>query len=135
MAGRRGRTVWHARTVTETTTDLDDLVEEWLTLPDVAELLGEPVTKVRQLLRDGKVVAVRRGERAVLQVPAAFVREGGLVKGLAGTLTVLRDNRFSDEEAIRWLFTADESLPGRPVDALRENRGTEVKRRAQALGF
>ncbi|NJP82684.1 DNA-binding protein, partial [Streptomyces sp. AA8] len=25
------------------------------------------------------------------------------------------------------------SLPGTPADALRENRGTEVKRRAQAL--
>ena len=121
--------------MTECVTDLDGLVDEWLPLPDVAERLGEPITKVRQLLRDGKLVAVRRGERAVLQVPAAFVCGGVLVKGLAGTLTVLRDNRFSDEGAIRWLFTPDDSLPGRPVDALIENRGTEVKRRAQALGF
>jgi hypothetical protein len=29
----------------------------------------------------------------------------------------------------------DDSLPGPPVAALREHRGTEVKRRAQALGF
>ena len=28
----------------------------------------------------------------------------------------------------------DDDLPGRPIDALRENRGSEVKRRAQAMG-
>ena len=34
-----------------------------------------------------------------------------------------------------WAFTPDDSLPGTPAAALAENRGTEVKRRAQALGF
>ncbi len=56
-----------------------------------------------------------------------------MVKGLAGTLTLLRDDNFTDEETLEWLFTPDPSLPGTPVQALRENRGTEVKRRAQAL--
>jgi hypothetical protein len=36
---------------------------------------------------------------------------------------------------LEWLFTADDSLPGRPIDALRENRGSEVKRRAQVLAL
>ena len=35
---------------------------------------------------------------------------------------------------IAWLFL-DQDFPGRAIDALRENRGTEVKRRAQALAF
>jgi hypothetical protein len=48
---------------------------------------------------------------------------------------LLADNGFADDEALRWLFTEDTSLPGSPVIALREHRGTEVKRRAQALGF
>ena len=56
-----------------------------------------------------------------------------VVKGLSGTLTLLRDDGFSDEEMLEWLFTPDESLPGTPAQALSENRGTEVKRRAQAL--
>ncbi|HEX4701674.1 MAG TPA: Rv2175c family DNA-binding protein, partial [Pseudonocardiaceae bacterium] len=30
---------------------------------------------------------------------------------------------------------ADETLPGSPIEALRTNRGREVKRRAQALAF
>jgi hypothetical protein len=68
-------------------------------------------------------------------VPADFAADGKVLKGLPGTLTLLRDARYSDEEALRWLFTPDDTLPGSPVQALVENRGTEVKRRAQALGF
>lgn len=69
----------------------------------------------------------------MLQVPAEFIGDGKVVKGLAGTLTLLRDDGFSDEEMLEWLFTPDPSLPGTPAQALHENRGTEVKRRAQAL--
>jgi hypothetical protein len=36
---------------------------------------------------------------------------------------------------VTWLFRADESLPGTPIQALRDNRGTEVKRRAQVAGY
>ena len=50
-------------------------------------------------------------------------------------ITQLRDARFSDAEIVDWLFRVDDSLPGAPVDALRENRGTEVKRRAQVAGY
>jgi hypothetical protein len=50
-------------------------------------------------------------------------------------LTLLRDARYSDEEAVRWLHTPDDTLPGSPVEALRNDRSREVKRRAQALGF
>ena len=35
---------------------------------------------------------------------------------------------------LAWLFL-DQDFPGRAIDALRENRGTEVKRRAQVLAF
>lgn len=114
-------------------TDTIDLVGEWLPLPDVAELLGIDALRARQLVRDRQVLAVRRD--GVLRVPAAFVQDGRIVKGLPGVLTLLADAGYSDEEALRWLFTPDDSLPGSPVQALVENRGTEVKRRAQALGF
>ena len=112
----------------------DALVAEWLSLPEVATRLGLPISRVKQLLRDRKLLAVTRpsGDRAV---PAAFLDGAQIVKGLSGTLTVLFDCGFEDEEALRWLFTADESLPGTPIEALRGNRGREVKRRAQALAF
>ena len=114
---------------------LDALIAEWLTLPDVAEQMNLPITKARQLVKDRQLVAVRRGERNVLSVPALFLLDGQVLKGLPGTLTLLADNKYTDEEALRWMFTPDETLPGTPVDALRANRGTEVRRRAQALGF
>jgi excisionase family DNA binding protein len=106
---------------------------EWLTVPDVAERLDVPVTKVRQWIRDRRLIAQREG--GVLRIPADFVGDGELLKGLPGLLTVLSDAGYDEEAALRWLYEEDPSLPGTPVQALKENRGTEVKRRAQALAF
>jgi hypothetical protein len=122
--------------VTETdpaTANAQSQPASWLTMPEVAELLDLPVTRVHQLLRDRKLLAVRRD--GVLRVPAEFIVDGAVVKHLSGVLTLLQDARFDDEEALRWLYTPDDSLPGTPARALTENRATEVKRRAQALGF
>jgi excisionase family DNA binding protein len=129
--GGRAAQGWHPGPVD----DLDALVSQWLTIPDVAERLGLDVGKVRRLLQEGYLAAVRRGERNVLAVPAAFVADGGPLPELRGTLTVLHDSGYDDEAAIRWLFTADESLPGTPVEALHLGRKTEIRRRAQALAF
>jgi hypothetical protein len=121
--------------VTEIDAKIDALVPSWLTLPDVAERLGLEVTRIRPLIKEGQLIAVRRGENRVLMVPADFLGEDKIVKGLSGTLNLLKDDGFNDEEALEWLFTPDPTLPGTPVQALRENRGTEVKRRAQALAL
>lgn len=115
--------------------DLDDLASGWLTLPDLAERIDLPLAKVRQLVREGRLVAVPRGEPPVKQVPVELVADGQLVKGLAGALTVLRDSGYDDVEALRWLLTDDPSIPGRPVDELAAGRHTGVKRRAQVLAF
>jgi len=112
---------------------LDGLVADWLTMAQVAELLGVSATKVRQLTREHQLVAVRRLALREPGIPADCVQDGSIVKGLSGTLILLADRGFSEIESIEWLFTPDDSLPGRPIDALRENRGTEVRRRAQAL--
>jgi excisionase family DNA binding protein len=108
------------------------LVPAWLTVPEAADLLGVGVNRVRQLVTDRQLLAVRRD--GVLMVPADFVQDGRVLKGLPGVLTLLADARYGDDEALRWLYT-DDDIPGSPVQALVENRGTEVKRRAQALGF
>ena len=68
-------------------------------------------------------------------MPAAFLDGDQVVRGLHGTLTLLFDCGFTEPEALRWLFTADETLPGTPIQAIAENRGTEVHSRAQALAF
>jgi len=125
---------WEIRLVAQIDRVADALVGEWLSLADVAGRLDIPSSRVKQLLRDRKLLAVVRpnGDRCV---PAAFLDGGQIVKGLGGTLTVLFDCGFDEEEALRWLFTADETLPGTPIQALSARRGTEVNRRAQALAF
>ena len=115
--------------------DLDGLVSGWLTLPELADCVGEPISKIRQWLREGKLVAVEAGTPPVKRVPSELVHDGRLVKGLAGALTVLRDAGYTDVEALRWLLTDDDAIPGRPVDAMAAGRHTAVKRRAQLLGF
>ena len=106
---------------------------EWLTLPDIAERLDVPVTRVHQMIRDHALIAVRRD--GVLRVPAELVAGDAVRKHLPGVLTLLYDAGYNEEEALRWLLTADESLPGTPATALSGTKAREVKRRAQALGF
>ncbi|MET4001380.1 hypothetical protein ABIB48_000078 [Arthrobacter sp. UYCu511] len=115
--------------------NLETVVSEWLPLPDVAEKLDISVTKVHALVKDGSLLAARVGERNIRAVPAAFLTDDHILESLRGTITVLHDAGFEDEEAIEWLFTEDQSLPGRPIDALREGRKTEIRRRAAALGW
>ncbi|MEU4403362.1 MULTISPECIES: Rv2175c family DNA-binding protein [unclassified Streptosporangium] len=114
--------------------ETDQLVGEWLTLTEVARRLNLSAGRAKQLLKDRKLIGVRRGGGEP-QVPAAFLADGDVVKGLPGTLTVLLDAGYDDVESLRWLFTPDDTLPGSPVDAILAGRHTEVKRRAQALGF
>jgi hypothetical protein len=126
--------MWEAPEVAQIDPPTDTIVGDWLSVPDVATRLGLPVSRVKQLLRDRKLLAVQRpsGEYAV---PAGFLDGNQIIHGLAGTLTLLFDCGFSERDALNWLFTADDSLPGTPVQALTEHRRTEVNRRAQALAF
>jgi len=114
--------------------DLAALVTDWIDWAEAARQLDVTVAKVRTMIRDHELAAAVPTPGAGQQVPALLLQDGLPVKGLKGLLTVMHDNRYDDRECIAWLFI-DQDLPGRPIDALRENRGTEVKRRAQALAF
>jgi Rv2175c C-terminal domain of unknown function/DNA-binding protein Rv2175c, wHTH domain len=126
--------MWEAPEVAQIDPPTDAIVGDWLSVPDAATRLGLPVSRVKQLLRDRKLLAVQRpsGEYAI---PAGFLDGDQVIHGLAGTLTLLFDCGFTERDALNWLFTADDSLPGTPVQALTEHRRTEVNRRAQALAF
>lgn len=115
--------------------DLDDLVGTWLDWSEASDQLGVSVSKVRQLIRVHHLAAVVPVEGSGQKIPAELVMDREIVKGVSGVLTLLHDADYDDRAALTWLFTSDPTLPGRPIDALRENRGAEVKRRAQALGF
>ena len=112
--------------------DLDALVTEWLDWSEAGALLGVTPAKVRTMIKVHELAAAVPRPGAGPQVPAAFIDDGLVVMGLPGLLTVLHDGGFDDRECIAWIFT-DDDLPGRPIDALRENRGTEARRRAQAM--
>jgi hypothetical protein len=126
--------------------DVLDPGEAVYDLPTVADLLGVPVTKVHQQLRDGLLVAVRRN-RAVVVPKIFFDDTGHVVKSLPGLLVVLHDGGYRDTEIVRWLFTPDPSLTitrdgmaqyqknARPVDALHSHQAREVVRRAQAMAY
>ena len=93
------------------------------------------MTRVHNLISDGTLIALRDPETNVRKVPALFLNGSRVLESLKGTLVVLKDSGFSDEEAIVWLYTKDDSLPGRPIDALIDGRKTEIRRRAQALAW
>jgi hypothetical protein len=114
--------------------DLAALVPAWLDWAAAAEALGVTVGKVRTMIRDHELAAAVPSPGAGQQVPADFIQDGLVVKGLPGLLTILHDGQYDDRECIAWIFT-DDDYPGRPIDALRENRGSEVKRRAQAISL
>ncbi len=129
-----------------TADDVLDPTEPVIELQEVAKMLGIPLTKVQQHLRDGHLVAVRRDR--VIAVPRIFFTEAGaVVKSLSGLLSVLRDGGYRDTEILRWLFTADPTLTltfdgtqevrenARPVDALHAHQAREVIRRAQAMAY
>ena len=103
----------------------------WLTVPDLVDSLGLGVSRVRRLIEDRALLAVRRD--GVLQVPAVFIRDGEPVHELRGTLVVLADNGFDDDEAMQWLLERDDVLDAAPIDALLAGRKAEVRRVAQAL--
>ena len=105
---------------------------EWLSLPDVAAAIGETVGRVRRMLDDRQFVASRR-DGGVLRIPAAFIADGRPLSSLRGTLFVLHDAGFSDDEAIDWLFAQEETIGMSPISALLAGRKSEVRRVAQTL--
>lgn len=126
--------------------DVLDADEPIFDLSRVSELLGIPVSKVLQRLRERHLVAVRR-DGAYVFPQIFFTGTGEVVKTLPGLLTILHDGGYRETEIIRWLFTRDPTLTvtrdgsrdalvnARPVDALNAHQAREIVRRAQAMAY
>lgn len=115
--------------VSEPTADSRDT--DWLSVEEVARRLAVSPGRVRRLLDEGHLVGSRRDGR--FAVPAAFLAADQVLSSLRGTLFVLRDAGCTDDEAIDWLLTPEETLGIAPVDALRRGRAREVRRLAKVL--
>lgn len=103
----------------------------WLTIPDLTEVLGLKVSQVRRLIEDRALLAQRVD--GVWRVPELFIKGTEPVTELRGTLVLLSDLNFSDDEAMQWLLGPEPSLGTSPIEALRAGRKAEVRRVAQAL--
>ena len=105
-----------------------------IAIPDAAERMGVVVTKVMDLLRKGHLLAVRVNN--VRYVPELFFAESGeLNKFVPGVISLLADGGYSSREILEFLYESDDSLPGRPIDALHGHLAREVMRRAQAMAI
>lgn len=116
---------WHPGRVSE------NAPRTWLTLPDLATRFDLPIGKVRRLVEERHLIALRID--GVQRVPAEFIEGDGPLGDLRGTILLLGDNGFSDDEAVDWLLDHEDSLGTSPVAALRAGRKAEVRRVAQAL--
>ncbi len=104
---------------------------EWLTLPELVEILGEPLGRVRRLVDDSHLIGSRRD--GTFKVPAVFIVDGHPLSSLRGTVIVLHDAGFTDDEAIDWLLAHEDSIGGAPIASLLAGRKSEVRRVAQTL--
>jgi hypothetical protein len=108
-------------------------MSDMLSFTDVANRMGVGITGVKQLITEHKLLAIKTEEG--MAIPAEALDGDVPVKHLSGVLTLLHDAGYTPEQSYTWLTTPDDSLPGTPLQALHENRATEIKRRAQALAF
>jgi hypothetical protein len=104
---------------------------DWLTLPDLVEVLDESQSRVRRLIDDHHLIASRRS--GVLAVPAIFIVDGHPLSSLRGTIIALQDAGLTDDEAIDWLLAEDDTLGRAPIAALLAGHKSEVRRVARTL--
>jgi hypothetical protein len=124
---------WQSLTVADSSNLESSEAIRWLTIPDLVDILGIGVSKVRRLIEDRSLLASRI--EGVWCVPELFLRDGEPLPELKGTLILLADSGYTDDEAMHWLLNDEESLGVSPISALRAGRKAEVRRVAQALGF
>lgn len=110
-------------------TSKDDL----LSITEAADLLHAPITRVEHLLKQHQLLAVERGGEQ--GIPALFFDGERINKHVPGIIAVLGDGGYKPNEILKYLFSEDDSLPGRPIDVLQGSRAREVMRRAQAMAF
>ncbi|MGO3886386.1 MAG: Rv2175c family DNA-binding protein [Mycetocola sp.] len=112
-------------------TESTDVPVRWLTIPEIADLLDESVSRVRRLIEDRQFIGAKRD--GVFAVPELFFQESEPISALRGTIILLSDVGFSDDEIIDWLLSVEESVGDTPIAAIRAGRKTEIRRIAQAL--
>ncbi len=105
----------------------------YVTIPELVERWGLTPSKIRRLIEDRYLAAVRID--GVLRIPAEFIQDDEPLPSLRGTLLVLHDAGFTDDEAVAWLLNENAELGERPVAALQAGKKSAVRRATQSLAF
>jgi hypothetical protein len=100
-------------------------------MADLVALTGESLGRVRRLFDENMLVGTRRD--GTFKVPSVFLVDGEPLSSLRGTIFVLHDAGFTDDEVIDWLLNPDDSIGLAPIEALLAGRKSEVRRVAASL--
>lgn len=109
-----------------------ELIEDWLTIDEVAKELGISSSKVRRLIEEHTLFAIRVDKEP--KIPAHLIANGEPLPSIRGTMYLLLDSGFTPEEAVEWIYTENELLGNRPIDSLLQGHKAPVRRAAQSLG-
>ncbi|NCV35512.1 MAG: DNA-binding protein [Actinobacteria bacterium] len=104
-----------------------DQVENWITLEQAASQLGISTSKVRRLIEEHILFAVKIDKQPMIpsDIPLSSIR---------GTMLQLLDLGLTEAEAIEWLYEENDVLGEKPIAALVKGHKAPVRRAAQALG-
>lgn len=118
---------WQSYSVTEAVST------EFLTVPDVATQLNVSQSKVRMLLEEQHLGAIRID--GILRIPASFISQGEVIPAIRGTLMLLKDAGFDNDEAVTWMLSENQELGETPISALIRGHKAPVRRAVQSLAF
>jgi excisionase family DNA binding protein len=109
-----------------------DQVENWITLDQAAEQLGISTSKVRRLIEEHILFAVKIDKQPM--IPSDIIVGSEPLSSIRGTMLQLLDLGLTESEAIEWLYEENDVLGEKPIAALVKGHKAPVRRAAQALG-
>lgn len=95
--------------------------------------MGVGVGRVRRLIQDRSLFAARDGKALV--IPEEIIVDGAPMAHLRGTLILLADSGFSEDEALTWLYADNDELGQTPMAAMLSGQRAQVRRAVQSLAF
>lgn len=111
----------------------------WLTINEAAEYLGVEPKRVRSWVKERSLITGKMAADQPQRIVKDFLVNAPSYRGpldtLPGTLTLLADGGFTDDQALDWLLSEDESLGQSPLAALQAGKKHQVRRIAAALAL